>query len=50
MHDLNKQEPDKDGERIIFVRRFWHWRAKRWIYPKRGRFIRIVLRRRRKRR
>jgi hypothetical protein len=25
----------------VFVRRFWHWRAHRWIYRKNGGFFRF---------
>ena len=43
----SKPSPPKDGD-VIFTPRIWHRYAKKWVYPKRSRVFRIVIRRKRR--
>jgi len=44
----SKQDQLEDGD-VIYTPRIWHRFAKKWVYPKRSRVFRIVIRRKKKR-
>jgi hypothetical protein len=42
-----KATPPEDGE-VIYTPRIWHRYAKKYVYPKRSRVFRIVIRRKKR--
>lgn len=39
----SSEEPVPDGYKVVYAPRFWHHRAKRWVYPRNGTVFRFVV-------